>query len=39
MTTQKLYLNMEQGADGDYDGNSSLVYNSNDKGVTWEYIE
>ena len=35
----KLYLNMEQGADGDYDGNSSLVYNSNDKGVTWEYIE
>lgn len=35
----KLYLNMEQGADGDYDGNSSLVYSSNDKGVTWEYIE
>ena len=35
----KLYLNMEQGADGDYDGNSSLVYNSNDNGVTWEYIE
>ena len=35
----KLYLNMEQGADGDYDGNSSLVYSSNDKGVTWKYIE
>ncbi|MBP3931490.1 MAG: hypothetical protein J6D47_18240 [Peptostreptococcaceae bacterium] len=35
----KYYINMEQGADGDYNGNSSLIYSSNDKGVTWEYIE
>lgn len=35
----KHYVNIGQGADGDYNGNSSLIYSSNDKGVTWEYIE
>lgn len=32
----KLYLHIEQGADGDYNGNSSLIYKSEDKGKTWE---
>lgn len=36
---KKLYLNLEQGADGDYNGNSSLLYTSKDKGKTWEYIK
>lgn len=27
-----------QGADGDYNGNSSALYQSNDEGITWEYI-
>ena len=35
----ELYLNIEQGADGDYNGNSSLLYISEDKGKTWEYIK
>lgn len=35
----KHYVNIGQGADGDYNGNSSLTYSSNDKGRTWEYIE
>ncbi|MGL5381271.1 WD40/YVTN/BNR-like repeat-containing protein [Clostridium sp.] len=35
----KHYVNIGQGADGDYDGNSSLIYSSNDNGRTWEYIE
>lgn len=35
----ELYLNIEQGADGDYNGNSSLLYRSKDKGKTWEYIK
>jgi hypothetical protein len=35
----KLYLNIEQGADGDYNGNSSLLYSSKDKGKTWEYVK
>ena len=35
----KLYMNIEQGADGDYNGNSSLIYSSDDKGLTWKYIE
>lgn len=33
----KLYLNIGQGADGDYNGNSSLLYTSKDDGKTWEY--
>lgn len=32
-----LYLDIEQGADGDYNGNSSLIYKSEDKGKTWEF--
>ncbi|WP_195263420.1 hypothetical protein [Clostridium sp. 1001275B_160808_H3] len=28
-----------QGADGDYNGNSSALYQSKDSGITWEYIE
>ena len=35
----KLYVNIEQGADGDYNGNSSLIYSSNDKGRNWKCIE
>lgn len=35
----ELYLNIEQGADEDYNGNSSLLYISKDKGKTWEYIK
>ncbi|MEG2788823.1 MAG: hypothetical protein RR942_13505 [Romboutsia sp.] len=34
-----LYLNIGQGADGDYNGNSSLIYTSKDKGQTWEYVK
>lgn len=34
-----LYLNLGQGADGDYNGNSSLLYVSKNKGKTWEYIK
>lgn len=34
-----LYLNVEQGADGDYNGNSSLLYSSKDEGKTWEYVK
>ncbi|WP_373598659.1 WD40/YVTN/BNR-like repeat-containing protein [Paraclostridium bifermentans] len=34
-----LYLKVEQGADGDYKGNSSLLYSSKDKGKTWEYVK
>ena len=34
-----LYVNVEQGADGDYNGNSSLLYKSKDKGKTWEYVK
>lgn len=34
-----LYLNVGQGADGDYNGNSSLLYSSKDKGKTWEYVK
>ncbi|PEP02459.1 glycosyl hydrolase [Bacillus pseudomycoides] len=28
-----------QGADGDYNGDSSVLYQSKDKGETWEYIK
>ena len=35
----ELYLNMVQGADGDYNGNSSLLYTSKDNGKTWEYLK
>ncbi|MDU6792288.1 MAG: hypothetical protein E6427_06190 [Anaerococcus sp.] len=28
-----------QGSDGDYNGNSSALYQSKDNGITWEYIE
>ena len=35
----ELYVNVEQGADGDYNGNSSLLYKSKDKGKTWEYVK
>jgi hypothetical protein len=28
-----------QGADGDYNGNSSALYQSKDKGETWEYVK
>lgn len=35
----ELYLNMGQGADGDYNGNSSLLYTSKDKGKTWECLK
>lgn len=28
-----------QGSDGDYNGNSSVLYQSKDNGITWEYIE
>lgn len=35
----KLYLNIEQGSDGDYNGNSSLLYTSKDKGKIWEYVK
>lgn len=28
-----------QGADGDYNGNSSALYQSKDEGITWEYIK
>lgn len=34
-----LYLNLGQGADGDYNGNSSLLYVSKNKGKTWGYIK
>ncbi|ARF12990.1 WD40/YVTN/BNR-like repeat-containing protein [Sporosarcina ureae] len=34
-----LNLLVGQGSDGDYNGNSSGLYQSNDKGVTWEYIK
>ncbi|MPN11999.1 hypothetical protein SDC9_159309 [bioreactor metagenome] len=34
-----LNLLVGQGSDGDYNGNSSALYQSKDKGVTWEYIE
>ena len=32
-------LLMGQGSDGDYNGNSSALYQSKDKGQTWEYIK
>ncbi|CEN83941.1 BNR repeat-containing glycosyl hydrolase [[Clostridium] sordellii] len=35
----KLYLKVGQGADGDYNGNSSLLYVSRDKGKTWDYVK
>ncbi|EEM38701.1 hypothetical protein bthur0004_53640 [Bacillus thuringiensis serovar sotto str. T04001] len=28
-----------QGADGDYNGNSSILYQSKDQGETWEYVK
>ncbi|MEO4052995.1 glycosyl hydrolase [Solibacillus sp. CAU 1738] len=28
-----------QGSDGDYNGNSSALYQSKDKGATWEYVK
>lgn len=28
-----------QGTDGDYNGNSSVLYQSKDEGITWEYIK
>lgn len=28
-----------QGTDGDYNGNSSALYQSKDEGITWEYIK
>ncbi len=28
-----------QGTDGDYNGNSKALYQSKDKGKTWEYVE
>ncbi|CEN78245.1 hypothetical protein [Paraclostridium sordellii] len=35
----KLHLKVGQGADGDYNGNSSLLYVSRDKGKTWDYVK
>ena len=28
-----------QGADGDYNGNSKVLYQSKDQGITWEFIK
>ena len=28
-----------QGADGDYNGDSSALYQSKDNGETWEFVE
>lgn len=35
----KLKMLVGQGSDGDYNGNSSGLYESNDKGKTWTYIK
>lgn len=34
-----LYVNIGQGIDGDYNGNSSLIYSSDDNGRNWRYIK
>lgn len=34
-----IYMLVGQGTDGDYNGNSKALYQSKDKGKTWEYVE
>ena len=36
---EKLLLTVGQGQDGDYNGGSKILYESKDKGETWEYVK
>lgn len=35
----KLFVEVGQGQDGDYDGGAKALYESEDRGITWNYVE